>query len=308
MFEKSKLEGAYLALAAYGFWGLVPIYFKWLGAVSPWEIVCHRVVWSVLLLSVVVTATRGWGALRVPRWQLLTLFVTALLLSVNWLTFIWAVVNNHIVETSLGYYINPLVSVFLGMVFLKERLRPLQWCAIAIAASGIVVQLYYFGHVPWIAFTLALSFGSYGLLRKRLNLPSVTGLMLETTLVAPIALAFLVWLHYEGQLQFGSHGFELDLLLAASGFVTAFPLLCFAAAVTRLSLTAAGMFQYIAPSMALAIAVFMYDEEFGVARGITFTCIWVALVVFTSEAVYHQRKLVRMLNAPLATTSAETAV
>jgi len=304
MFERTTMQGAYFALAAYIFWGLVPIYFKSIAAVPAWEIVCHRIVWSLVLLSIVVTVTQGWHALRVSRRLLLTLFATAALLSVNWLIFIWAILHENIVETALGYYINPLVSVFLGMIFLGERLRPLQWCAIALAGCGIAVQLYYLGLIPWIALSLAFSFGFYGLLRKRLNMPSITGLMLEISLVSPFALGCLLWLHQTGELQFGRQGLSTDLLLVASGLVTSFPLLCFAAAVTRLSLTAAGMFQYIAPSVALLIALFLYDEPFGIARAITFTCIWIALALFTSEAIYHQRRISRHMADPAITAPA----
>lgn len=295
MFEKKTLQGAYFATAAFLFWGVAPVYFKWIDQVSPLEIVSHRVIWSVLLLAIIISVTRSWDTLRINRRQLLTLVVTACLLSINWLLFVYAVLNDKIVETSLGYFINPLVSVMLGMIFLQERLRPLQWLAVSIAASGIAYQLLFFDRVPIIALSLAFSFGFYGLVRKNLALPSVTGLMLETLIVCPLAILYIGWLTVRGNLQFASVDLTTDLLLMASGFVTSFPLLCFAAAITRLSLTAAGMFQYIAPSISLVIAVWWYGEPFGIDRMVTFACIWLALLIFSMETLYHHRRL-SMLN------------
>jgi len=291
MFEKQTLHGAYFALSAYLFWGFIPIYFKFVDHVSPWEILCHRVVWSVILLMGILVYTKQLGALKVEARVIRRLLLTSALLSVNWLVYIYAIVNGNIVETSLGYFINPLVSVFLGVIFLSERLRPLQWLAIVIAASGIAFQLIYFGAIPWIALTLAFSFGFYGLIRKNLNLPSVSGLALETTLILPFASLGLFWFYTTGNLDFGAVNLQTDILLIMGGFITSFPLLCFAAAVTRLSLTAIGMYQYIAPSLSLVLAIIVYDEPFGVDRIITFTCIWIALVIFTLETLYYHRKL-----------------
>lgn len=299
MFERNTLHGAYFATAAYTFWGVAPIYFKWVGHVTPYEIVSQRVLWSVLLLLGILVYLGRLDTLRLPREHWWKVVLTAALLSFNWLIFIYSVVNNNIVETSLGYFINPLVSVFLGMMFLKERLRPLQWLAIAIAASGIGFQLIYYGKVPWAALGLAFSFGFYGLTRKRLGLHSVGGLTIETIIIAPFAIAYLVYLGINGEMKFGHVDLRTDLLLALAGFVTSFPLLCFAAAVNRLSLTAAGMFQYIAPSIALVIAVAMYNEPFEIDRIITFSCIWVALVLFTIETLYHHRRLSRRPLPPI---------
>jgi chloramphenicol-sensitive protein RarD len=291
MFEKKTLHGAYFATAAFLFWGVAPVYFKWIGHVSPLEIVSHRVIWSVLLLGAIISVTRSWASLRISRRKLLALVVTAVLLSINWLLFIYAVLNDNIVEASLGYFINPLVSVLLGMIFLQERLRPLQWIAVCLAAAGITYQLFFYGKLPIIALSLAFSFGFYGLFRKTLALPSVTGLMLETLIVCPLAIAYLVWLAGQGAMKFAAVDLTTDLLLVAAGFVTSFPLLCFAAAVTRLSLTAAGMFQYIGPSISLMIAVWWYGEAFGVDRVVTFTCIWLAILIFSIESVHYHRSL-----------------
>lgn len=296
MFERQTLHGAYFATAAYGFWGIAPIYFKFVGHVSPYEIVAQRVVWSVILLLCILVYLRKLDALKIPKVHWWKIACTSGLLTLNWLIFISAVINDNIVETSLGYFINPLVSVFLGMIFLKERLRRLQWIAIGIAAVGILYQLIWYGRIPLVALGLAFSFGFYGLTRKNLGLHSVAGLALETMIMAPVALFYLFWLFDAGQLAFGHVDIRTDVLLALAGFVTSFPLLCFAAAVTRLSLTAAGMFQYIAPSLSLIIAVTIYGEPFGVDRMVTFTCIWIALALFTVETVYHHRRLARVLD------------
>jgi len=293
MFDKRTMQGAYFALTAYLFWGFIPVYFKLIDKVSPWEILGHRVIWSVVLLLGILAATKQLGALKVEARVIKRLILTSILLSVNWLVFIYAILNNNIVETSLGYFINPLISVFLGMIFLSERLRPLQWIAVLIASSGIVFQLIYYGEVPLIALTLAFSFGFYGLVRKNLNLPAVVGLTLESMIMLPFALVGIAWLYQAGQLDFGSVGLQTTTLLMLGGLVTSFPLLCFAAAVTRLSLTAVSMFQYIAPSLSLIIAVIAYNEPFGFDRVITFSCIWTALLIFTLEAFYHHRKLAK---------------
>lgn len=291
MFEKRAIQGAWFALAAYLFWGLVAVYFKWLEHVEPLEILSHRVLWSVVLLLGILAVTGQLGALRIPPRLLGKLVLTSALLAANWLIFIFAVTNNNIAATSLGYFINPLISVFLGTIFLAERLRPLQWLSIAIAGSGIGFQIFYYGQLPWLSLALAFSFSFYGLLRKNLNLPSVAGLAVETIIVSPAAIAYLAWLGMNNRLQFGQLGMETDVLLIMGGFVTSFPLLCFAAAVTRLSLTVVGMFQYIAPTMSLIIAVVIYDEPFGIDRIVTFVCIWVALAIFSTESLHFHRKI-----------------
>lgn len=289
MIQKRTTQGVYFALTAYVFWGLVPVYFKWVDHVSPWEILAHRVVWALVLLICILAYTGELKELKVPVEKLPKLFLTAMLLTINWLVFIYAVVNQNITETSLGYFINPLVSVFLAVIFLKESLRPLQWIAIAVAGTGIAIQLMLFGHIPWLALALAFSFGFYGLLRKNLGMHSIAGLAVETIIVAPFALAYIAWIAYQQTMTFGSN-MDTDLLLMLGGFVTSFPLLCFAAAVIRLPLSVMGMFQYIAPTMSLAIAVLVYNEDFGIDRLVTFGCIWIALLIFTIEAWTHHKR------------------
>ena len=290
MFEKSTIQGAYFALIAYIFWGILPIYFKAVDHVSAIEILVHRVLWSVVFLLGVLVYTGQLDRLRLPPRKLGLLFFSALLIAANWLLSIYGIVNDNIVETSLGYFISPLVSVFLGVIFLGERLRPLQWIAIAIAFFGIFFQLIYFGKIPWIALSLAFSFGFYGLIRKNLNLHSVAGLALETLMMVPFALFALFWIYEKGQLQFGVADLNTNLLLVSAGVVTSIPLLCFSAAITKISLTASGMFQYLAPSISLVIALVMYDEPFGVDRLMTFSCIWLALTIFTTEMLLHHRR------------------
>ena len=296
MFEKRTIQGAYFALAAYSVWGFAPIYFKAVGHVNLLEIICHRILWSSVLLLAILAVKKDLGTLQITRNQLLILAGTALLLFGNWLVFIYGILSNNIVETSLGYFINPLVSVFLGTIFLKESLRPLQWVAISIAGAGIALQLIFFGAIPWISLTLAFSFGFYGLLRKNLNFPAITGLTIENLTLLPLALVMFVWLHYNGGLSFGSLNTSTNILLMLGGVVTSFPLLCFAAAVTRLSLTAAGMFQYLAPSLSLIIAIVIYDEPFELDRIITFICIWSALAIFTVEAFHHHGSIAKRLD------------
>ena len=293
--DPRSLAGAYFAITAYTIWGLAPLYFRAVSAVSSFEIIAHRVVWSVVLLFAVLAVTRQLGSLRVSTKQLLILFVTAALLSINWLVFVSAVTQGQVIATSLGYFINPLVSVFLGLIFLRERLRPLQWLALGIAFSGVSVQVISLGELPLISLTLAFSFGFYGLIRKQVNLPSIAGLTLETLIALPFALGYLVYLNESAALAFGQSSWSLDALLIAGGAITSVPLMCFAAAVTRLPLAIAGLFQYLAPSLSLILAIFVFDEPFSQVQLISFGCVWLSLGVFTAESLYTFRKTQRRL-------------
>ena len=289
MSDNRTIQGVYFALAANMFWGIVPIYFKWIDHVSPLEILAHRIVWALILLICILAYTGDLKELRVSIAGLPTLFLTAMLLMINWLVFIYAIVNQNITETSLGYFINPLVSVFLAVLFLQERLRRMQWVAIVIATTAIAIQLILFGHMPWLALGLAFSFGFYGLLRKNLGLHAIAGLAIEILIVTPFALAYIAWIAHRQNMTFGDD-IDIDLLLMLGGFVTSFPLLCFAAAVTRLPLSVIGMLQYIAPTISLIIALLVYNEEFGIDRLVTFGCIWVALLLFTVDAWIHNKQ------------------
>ena len=290
MFDRQTRQGGYFALAAYCIWGVAPIYFKLVGHVQPLEIIAHRVTWSAILLMAVLALSGKLGELRLPLKSLGWLLLSAMLLACNWLIFVFAVLNDQIIDTSLGYFINPLVSVFLGIFFLGERLRPLQWLALSIAFLGVMIQLVVLGHLPLISLALAFSFGFYGLIRKNLNLPAVSGLALETLIILPFALGYLAWQQAQGALAFSNLSLETDLLLVLGGVVTSLPLLFFAGAVTRLSLTTVGIFQYLAPSLTLLLAVFYFEEPFNRVQFATFFCVWVSIVIFTTEAVGYHRK------------------
>ncbi|MDC0374931.1 EamA family transporter RarD [Pseudomonadales bacterium] len=290
MFDRQTRQGGYFALAAYCIWGVAPIYFKLVGHVQPLEIIAHRVTWSAILLMAVLALSGKLGELRLPIKSLGWLLLSAMLLACNWLIFVFAVLNDQIIDTSLGYFINPLVSVFLGIFFLGERLRPLQWLALSIAFLGVMIQLVVLGHLPLISLALAFSFGFYGLIRKNLNLPAVSGLALETLIILPFALGYLVWQQAQGALAFSNLSLETDLLLVLGGVITSLPLLFFAGAVTRLSLTTVGIFQYLAPSLTLLLAVFYFEEPFNRVQFATFFCVWVSIVIFTTEAVGYHRK------------------
>ncbi|MDO6563728.1 EamA family transporter RarD [Amphritea sp. 1_MG-2023] len=292
--QQEQNQGILFALAAYSMWGLIPVYFKLVDSVSPFEVVAHRVIWSVIFLALFMAATGRWqtllGNLRQKK-LLASLTVSAIIISFNWLVFIWAVAQERILEASLGYYINPLISVLLGMIFLGERLRIAQWLAILIATAGVAYQLILLGSLPWVALALAFSFGFYGLLRKRIVVDPFCGLLIETLILSPIALIYLFWLHQQGQLTFIHSGSTTMLLLAAAGIVTSLPLICFAAGARRLTLTMNGLLQYIAPSIAFLLAVLVYHEPLNSERLITFACIWLGLVLFTAESLWRNRKI-----------------
>lgn len=278
--------GAVYAFTAYFWWGLVPIYFKLVASVSAFEILAHRVIWSVLLTFGILLLTRRVDAVRrllVSPKTLVWLAASSALIGLNWFVFIWAVANNYILETSLGYFINPLISVLLGVVLLGERLRPLQRAAVALATAGVLYAVFIYGAVPWIALTLACSFGLYGLLRKRIPVDAVTGLFAETALLAPAAIGVLAVLTVRNTAGFTAGTPNLTLLLLLAGPITTIPLIFFAAGVRRISLTALGFLQYISPTQTFLLAVFVYGEPFDISRLITFAFIWAALAVFTVD-------------------------
>lgn len=274
------------AALAYAIWGLFPVYFKALQAIPSHEIVVHRVLWSLAFLLGVLAWRRQWAwigkVVRQPR-VVAGFAASALLLSANWFVYIWAVNNGQVLDASLGYFINPLVNVMLGFAFLHERLRPVQWAAVAIAACGVAWLTWQGGHPPWIALVLAASFGGYGLLRKTATLGPLEGLALETMVLAAPALAYLVFLSSTGQNHFSDATPSLQWLLAAVGPVTAIPLLLFAAGARRIPLSLLGLLQYIGPTMQLLLGVWLYGEPFGGARLAGFALIWAALAVYSLE-------------------------
>jgi chloramphenicol-sensitive protein RarD len=279
--------GVLYTAGAFTIWGIVPLYFRAMKVASPFEIIAHRVLWSVFFLLLIMVPTRGLGALvavaRRPRTVAL-LGLTSALVASNWLTFVWAVNAGRILDTSLGYFITPQVNVLLGSLFLRERLRRAQWVGVALSAAGVLNQIWLLGALPWISLVLAITFGCYGLFRKQIAIDPLTGLLVETLLAAPLALAYLAQLSAHGALQFGHRSRAVDLLLASLGVVTAIPLLLFAAGARRIRLVTVGFLQYIAPSMTFAIAVFVYGEPLGLARALTFACIWTGIVVYAIDS------------------------
>ncbi|MGY1751921.1 EamA family transporter RarD [Blastococcus sp. SYSU D01042] len=284
--------GVASGLAAYSMWGLFPLYFPLLEPAGGLEIVAHRVVWSVVFVALLLTVVRRWGHVRAAltdRRTLLVLTGAALLIAANWLIFVYGVNSGHVVETSLGYFVNPLVSVLLGVVVFGERLRRLQWVAVGIAAVAVAVLTVDYGRPPWIALSLAVSFGLYGLMKKLVRVEAAPGLFVETLLVTVPAIAVLAVLHADGSGTFGNAGAGHAVLLAVSGVATAVPLLLFAAAARRIPLSTIGLLQYVTPLMQLSVGVFVYDEPMPPARLAGFAIVWLALAVFTADTLRHAR-------------------
>jgi chloramphenicol-sensitive protein RarD len=284
--------GVLSGLAAYSLWGLFPLYFPLLEPAGGLEIVAHRVLWSVVFVGLLLTVLRDWSQVRAlvtDGRRLLVLTGAALLIAMNWLVFVYGVNSGQVVETSLGYFINPLVSVLLGVVVFSERLRPLQWTAVGIAAVAVTVLTVDYGHPPWIALALAASFGLYGVMKKVVRVEAAPGLFVETALVAVPAAIVLGVLHAGGEGTFGNAGPGHALLLLSCGVATAVPLLLFAAAARRIPLSTVGLLQYLTPLMQLAIGVFVYEEPMPPARLAGFVIVWVALAVFTADSLRHAR-------------------
>jgi chloramphenicol-sensitive protein RarD len=291
--------GLFYGLAAYGLWGVMPVYFKLLQAVPSVDIVAHRIVWSLIVLVLLVSLARAWGQIRAAiqsRKAMAMLFLTALLIGGNWLMYVYAINSGHILAGSLGYYLNPLANILLGRFILKERLSRLQWTAVAIAATGIAVLAAGALGTLWISLTLCFSFATYGLLRKIIHVESLAGLTVETALLFPIALCWLLIGGAEGRPMFGMGGDETALLLAA-GVVSTVPLLCFTAAARRLAYSTVGMLQFIAPTLQFLLAVAVYNEPFTTAHAIAFGCIWTALGLYVS-AIVRDLRLARQRDCP----------
>jgi len=286
--QKQRTYGFMSAFIAFFLWGLLPIYWKALITVDPFEILCHRIIWSLGFIAIVLTVMRGWGAtvapLRSAR-DIGILALSSLMIGTNWLLYIWAVNTNHVLETSLGYYINPLVNVLLGFVFFRERLRPLQLVAITLAALGVINSVVSYGELPWISLTLALTFAFYGLLRKIAAVESLPGLFLETVVLAPFALAYIAKLRLNGASALFTQTATVDWLLIGAGAATATPLIAFAFGARRIQLTTLGMLQYVAPTIAFCLGIFVYKEPFTTSHMVTFALIWSGLAVYTAESI-----------------------
>ena len=287
-------RGHWYAIGAYGLWGLFPIYWKWLHHVPAVQILCHRIFWSFLSLSALVLLSRqGLVFTRaILRPRVWSVYVPAAgLITINWLTYVWAVNAGFVVETSLGYFINPLLSVLLGVIFLREQLRPWQWVSVGLATLGILYLTFSHGSLPWIALTLAFSWATYGLIKKVAPLGSLHGLTLETGILLLPVLIYLTYADRVGQGVFLHSGPATDLLLAAGGLVTTIPLWLFASAVRRIPLSVAGILQYIAPTIQFLIGVLVFQEAFSVARFIGFGLVWTALILFGLEGYLMHRTL-----------------
>ncbi len=287
-----RRRGTAAGLSAYLLWGCFPLYFPLLEPAGGVEIVAHRVVWSLLFVALLLTALRRWPLVRAAvtdRRTLLVLAGASVLIAANWLVFVYGVNSGHVVETSLGYFINPLVSVLLGVVVFSERLRPLQWTAVGLATVAVVVLTVDHGRPPWIALTLAATFGAYGLLKKLVRVEAAPGLFVETLVTVVPALVVLGVLHGTGRGTAGSEGTGHLLLLMASGVATAVPLLLFAAAARRIPLSTVGLLQYVTPLMQLALGVFVFHEPMPPARLAGFAIVWAALAVFTVDSLRSAR-------------------
>ena len=290
-------RGFLYGAAAYLLWGMFPLYFPLLEPGGAVEILAHRISWSLATMLLVLVLSR-----RLPHFRALftrhrarnLLTVAAVVIAVNWGTYIWGVNNHRVVETSLGYFINPLVTVLMGVLILRERLRAWQWVALGVAFVAVLGLTIEYGHPPWVALTLAFSFGTYGLAKKQAGVEAVESLTFETLVLAPVAVGYLVWLGWTGDSHFLGHGAGHTLLLASTGIVTAVPLMCFGAAAIRVPMTTLGLLQYLAPILQFLLGVTILDEHMTPMRWAGFALVWVALVLFTLEAGQYRRRQARL--------------
>lgn len=303
---RSTRAGAVAATLAFLIWAGFPVYFKAVADVPAAEVLAHRIAWSAGFVALLLVILRQWREVRRilgnPR-QVAGLAVSGLLVACNWLIFIWAVAHDRVLESSLGYFINPLLNVALGVLILGERLRRAQWLAIALAALGVANLVLRHGQIPWVAISLAATFGLYGLMRKQIAVKALAGLFVETMLLLPVAAGYLVYLGLAGLGQFGTRGIAFDGLLALAGVFTALPLILFAAAARRLPLSTLGQLQYTVPTGHFLLAVVAFGEPFTAVHGVTFGCIWVALALYAWDSFRVQRHAPRMSPGDAATGS-----
>lgn len=286
------IRGLWLALGAYTIWGLFPLYWKQLHQVDAVQLIGHRIAWSFILLIVFVIASRQLKSLAKATFKprvLILYLVAAILIGANWLMYVWAVNSDYIVETSLGYFINPLLSVLMGVIFLRERLRSIQWISVGLASLGVIYLTVIYGRLPWIALTLAFTFGTYGLVKKISPLGSLFGLTIETGLLFLPAVIYLVFTEYSGSGAFLHEGATTNIMLIGAGAVTTIPLLMFATAARTIPLSMVGVMQYIAPTLQFLLGVFVYKETFDQTHLIGFGIVWIALIIFIAEGLLAQR-------------------
>ncbi len=289
-------RGVTAAMFAFGFWGLVPIYYKELQSVDAWQVLAHRIVWAIPVLLTVLAVRDGrriLTRLKISAAALGWLTLTGLMIAINWGVYVWAIVHDHVLDTSLGYFMTPLINVILGFAFLQERLTRYQTLAVISAAAGTLYFAWYLGGAPWISVALALSFGFYGLMRKRLDVGPLTGLLWETLLMGVPAALYLLWLSAHGQLLLLPLTDHVNLLLVASGLPTILPLIWFNMAARRLPLSILGFFQYFSPSISFMLAVFLYGEAFTFGHAVAFAGIWLGLVLVSIEPFQRARKRLR---------------
>ncbi|WP_035121560.1 EamA family transporter RarD [Cohnella panacarvi] len=287
-------KGLLYAIAAYTMWGLLPLYWRWFETIGAGEILSHRIVWSFVFVAGLIIVQRRGKEIRAilgNRATLLTLTASSLLITSNWLIFIWAVNNGHVIETSLGYYLTPLINVVLAIAFLGEKPTTGQWAAIAIAGSGVLLVAIDYGSFPWVSLSLSISFGLYGLVKKRMRVDATDGLLLETAVVVPLALLYFLYIGYSHEAHAWSLPTGTFLALLASGVATAVPLLFFARAASRLPLSMLGFIQYIGPTLTLGLSVFVFNETITPVLLISFTLIWSALIVYAWASVQSARSL-----------------
>ena len=305
--ENEGRAGLLYGIGAYGMWGLVPLFWPLLKPAGAMEILAHRMVWSLVFVGLALLAVRRWSwipeLVRSPR-KLALITVAAAVISVNWGLYIWSVNNGRVVEASLGYFINPLVTIALGVLVLKERLRPAQWAAVGVGFAAVLVLAIGYGQPPWISLVLAFSFAIYGLAKKKLNLGGLESLAAETAVQFLPALGYLVWLGTQGTLAFGSEGAGHAALLAATGIVTAVPLVCFGAAAIRVPLSTLGLLQYLAPTFQFLLGVLYFHEAMPPERWAGFSLVWLALTLLTWDALRTARRS-RAAVAAMAAASAE---
>jgi chloramphenicol-sensitive protein RarD len=298
-------------LAAYGMWGLVPLFWPLLKPAGAVEILAHRMTWSLLFVGIALVVVRRWAwageLLRQPR-RLALVTVAAAVITINWGVYIWAVNNGQVVEASLGYFINPLVTIAMGVLLLKERLRPVQWVAVGVGAAAVVVLTVGYGQPPWISLCLAFTFATYGLVKKKVNLGGVESLAAETAIQFLPAVAYLLWLSARGDSTFTAEGPGHAALLAATGIVTALPLVCFGAAAIRVPLSTLGLLQYLAPVFQFLLGVLYFHEAMPAERWAGFALVWVALSLLTWEALRQARRVRRELETPRVNTPVSAPV
>lgn len=287
-------KGILYALTAYILWGLLPIYWKCIQMVPAYEILCHRMIWSFAFVIILLIFQRNWNWINKAlqnRKIIITFLGTSGIIALNWFTYIWAVNSGFIVESSLGYFINPLITVLLGVIFLKEKLRSGQTLAIVFALTGVLYLTFNYGAFPWIALTLAFTFGFYGLIRKTASLQAIEGVTFELVVLFIPAILYLVYLEIIGVGSYGHVSMKITVLLSITGVATSVPLIFFAAAAKKTSLTTLGVLQYIAPTLQFLIGVFIYNEDFNRTRFIGFSIIWIALIIYTIESILYAKKL-----------------